>query len=63
MVEKLDIYAEAVSVGEAASVSPYQNVVDEFPSGIVTAPEECLWSSARPIANRPQVANLPHGVG
>ena len=30
-------------------------------AGIVAAPEEFLWSSARPIANRPQVANLPHG--
>jgi REP element-mobilizing transposase RayT len=32
-------------------------------AGIVTTPEEFLWSSARPIANRPQVANPPHGLG
>jgi putative transposase len=31
-------------------------------AGLVTAPEEFLRSSARPIANRPQVANLPHGI-
>jgi putative transposase len=30
-------------------------------AGLVATPEEFLWSSARPIANRPQVANLPHG--
>jgi REP element-mobilizing transposase RayT len=30
-------------------------------AGIVVTPEEFLWSSARPIANRPRVANLPHG--
>jgi putative DNA methylase len=29
-------------------------------AGLVTAPEEFPWSSARPIANRPQVGNLPH---
>ena len=29
-------------------------------AGIVEAPEEFRWSSARPIENRPQVANLPH---
>jgi hypothetical protein len=29
-------------------------------AGLVATPEEFLWSSARPIANRPQVANLPH---
>jgi putative transposase len=29
-------------------------------AGLVATPEEFLWSSARPIANRPQVANLPY---
>jgi putative transposase len=29
-------------------------------AGLVAMPEEFLWSSARPIANRPQVANLPY---
>ena len=28
--------------------------------GIVSTPEEFLWSSARPIDNRPQIDNLPH---
>jgi putative transposase len=28
--------------------------------GLATAPEEFPWSSARPIANRPQIDNLPH---
>jgi REP element-mobilizing transposase RayT len=29
-------------------------------AGLVATAEEFLWSSARPIDNRPQVANLPH---
>lgn len=29
-------------------------------AGLVSSPEEFLWSSARPIDNRPQVSNLPH---
>jgi REP element-mobilizing transposase RayT len=29
-------------------------------AGIVAAPEELPWSSAWPIANRPQAASLPH---
>jgi len=29
-------------------------------AGLVATPEEFSWSSARPIANRPQVSNLPH---
>jgi len=29
-------------------------------AGLVAEPEEFRWSSAWPIANRPQVANLPH---
>lgn len=29
-------------------------------AGLVARPEDFPWSSARPIANRPQVANLPH---
>jgi putative transposase len=29
-------------------------------AGIAVTPEEFPWSSARPIDNRPQVANLPH---
>jgi REP element-mobilizing transposase RayT len=29
-------------------------------AGLATTPEEFAWSSARPIDNRPQVANLPH---
>jgi REP element-mobilizing transposase RayT len=29
-------------------------------AGLVTAPEEFLWSSGRPIANRPQAASLPY---
>ena len=29
-------------------------------AGLVATPEEYPWSSARPIANRPQVSNLPH---
>jgi REP element-mobilizing transposase RayT len=28
--------------------------------GLVSTPEEFLWSSARPIDNRPQIDNLPH---
>ena len=28
--------------------------------GLAAAPEEFLWSSARPIDNRPQIDNLPH---
>jgi REP element-mobilizing transposase RayT len=31
-------------------------------AGLVTMPEDFQWSSARPIANRPQVANLPHST-
>jgi hypothetical protein len=31
-------------------------------SGLAATPEEFAWSSARPIDNRPQVANLPHTV-
>jgi putative transposase len=31
-------------------------------AGLAVSPEEFPWSSARPIANRPQVANLPHKV-
>jgi REP element-mobilizing transposase RayT len=29
-------------------------------AGLAALPEEFPWSSARPIANRPQVFNLPH---
>jgi putative transposase len=29
-------------------------------AGLAATPEEFPWSSARPIANRPQVDNLPH---
>lgn len=29
-------------------------------AGLVARPEDFPWSSARPIANRPQVGNLPH---
>jgi putative DNA methylase len=29
-------------------------------AGLVATPAEFPWSSARPIDNRPQVANLPH---
>jgi REP element-mobilizing transposase RayT len=29
-------------------------------AGLATTREDFSWSSARPIANRPQVANLPH---
>jgi putative DNA methylase len=29
-------------------------------AGLVPTPEEFLWSSGRPITNRPQVNNLPH---
>ena len=29
-------------------------------AGFVATPEEFLWSSARPIDNRPQVDNLPY---
>jgi putative DNA methylase len=29
-------------------------------AGIVTAPEQFLWSSARPIFNRPQATSLPY---
>ena len=29
-------------------------------AGLAPAPEQFLWSSARPIGNRPQVDNLPH---
>ncbi len=29
-------------------------------AGLATAPEEFRWSSGWPIANRPQVDNLPH---
>jgi REP element-mobilizing transposase RayT len=28
--------------------------------GLAVTPEEFLWSSARPINNRPQIDNLPH---
>ena len=31
-------------------------------AGLAAAPEEFPWSSARPIDNRPQVDNLPHGA-
>jgi REP element-mobilizing transposase RayT len=30
-------------------------------SGLAATPEEFPWSSARPIDNRPQIDNLPHG--
>ena len=29
-------------------------------AGIAASPEEFLWSSARRVANPPQVSNLPH---
>ena len=29
-------------------------------AGLAATPEEFLWSSARPIENRPQIENLPH---
>ena len=29
-------------------------------AGLAATPEEFPWSSATPIANRPQVDNLPH---
>jgi hypothetical protein len=29
-------------------------------AGLAAQPEQFLWSSARPITNRPQVSNLPH---
>ena len=32
-------------------------------AGMVAAPNEFPWSSAWPIANRPQIANLPHTLG
>jgi hypothetical protein len=32
-------------------------------AGLARAPEDFPWSSARPIANRPQVTNLPHNLG
>jgi REP element-mobilizing transposase RayT len=32
-------------------------------AGLAEAPEAFPWSSARPIDNRPQVANLPHISG
>ena len=31
--------------------------------GLALSPEEFPWSGARPIANRPQVFNLPHPNG
>jgi REP element-mobilizing transposase RayT len=31
-------------------------------AGLAATPEEFLWSSARPIENRPQIENLPHGA-
>ena len=31
-------------------------------AGLAASPEEFLWSSARPIDNRPQVDNLPHSA-
>ena len=31
-------------------------------AGIVTAPEQFPWSSARPISNRPQATSLPHSL-
>lgn len=30
-------------------------------AGLVAEPKQFRWSSAWPIANRPQVDNLPHG--
>jgi REP element-mobilizing transposase RayT len=30
--------------------------------GMVSTAEEFLWSSARPIENRPQITNLPHNA-
>ncbi len=36
-----------------------RNPVD---AGIVTEPTQFPWSSAWPIANRPQVSNLPHNA-
>jgi REP element-mobilizing transposase RayT len=34
--------------------------INPVKAGLATTPEEFLWSSGRPIANRPQVTNLPH---
>jgi len=31
-------------------------------AGLVAEPDQFPWSSARPIANRPQVTNLPHSA-
>jgi putative transposase len=31
-------------------------------AGLVATPDEFPWSSAWPINNRPQIANLPHGA-
>jgi REP element-mobilizing transposase RayT len=46
---------------EFESIAKYieRNPVD---AGIVSEPAQFRWSSAWPIANRPQVSNLPHNV-
>ena len=40
------------------------NYIEDNPvtAGLAMAPEEFTWSSAWPITNRPQVANLPHNT-
>jgi hypothetical protein len=40
------------------------NYIEDNPvtAGLAMAPEEFPWSSAWPITNRPQVANLPHNT-
>jgi hypothetical protein len=44
---------------EFAAVARYIEM-NPVNAGLVTQPEKFPWSSAGPITNRPQVANLPH---
>jgi REP element-mobilizing transposase RayT len=53
-------------VRDAAEFSRIARYIEMNPvrAELVSTPEEFLWSSGRPITNRPQIANLPHvGLG
>jgi hypothetical protein len=52
-------YDRLIRDGEFERIANYIEM-NPVKAGLVSAPEDFPWSSARPIDNRPQVVNLPH---
>jgi putative transposase len=52
-------YDRLIRDGEFERIANYIEM-NPVKAGLVSAPEDFPWSSARPIDNRPQVDNLPH---